>query len=124
MAIGDISMGTRQTTAWRRVSGIYVCLLALAMLAFGHLDPPSMPVSHGGFAVTASAAHADSHMPGEHAAAPGHCMHHGNCAFHGVVPLVFTLMPPLSSALLLADERAGPPRVVSPLQHPPKVRGA
>ncbi|MBD1549002.1 hypothetical protein [Roseibium aggregatum] len=129
MAIGNTSGISRQTTAWRRMSGVCVCLLALAMLAFGHLDPPSMPMSHGGYAVTASAAHSDSHMPTshmprEHAATPGHCMHHGNCAFHGVVPVVFTLMPPAASAQLLVDERAGLPRVISPLQHPPKMLGA
>jgi len=129
MAIGNKSRISRPMTAWRRMSGICVCLLALAMLAFGHLDLPAMAMPHGGYAVTASTAHAGSHMPTshmprEHATAPGHCMHHGNCAFHGVVPVVFTLVPPPASAQRLADERAGLQRVISPLQHPPNMLGA
>ena len=144
MAIGSFSRIRGQMTAWRRLPGICACLLALAMLVFGHLDPPSMPVSHGGHAVMSSAGHAASRMspnwmsanrisagripsnqiPHGHAAAFGHCVHHGNCAFYGVVPVVFTLVPPPASAQLPADDRSGSPRVISPLQHPPKVLGA
>jgi len=121
MSVGFKSTFRKHWPALGRRVGVFVCLLALTVVVFGHReDPAEASVGIGQAVITQG--HGGSPADHENAAIGYHCAHLGQCSVHAV-------LPPAAPADCLGTPRQRPAairlaegRTISPLRHPPKLR--
>ena len=110
---------SRRTASSRRL-GVVVCLVALLLAVFGHVDPASAALAADGYSVMT-----DDHAAttGDHGgvAAVHHCVHSGHCAFHTLLPAATGLGALRSAAPRRSACQRGKGRAVSPWRRPPST---
>lgn len=118
----SLNTDTRRWHAvWRRRMGAVVCLLALFMAVFGHIEQSSA----GGAGAEATAFvfdHAHSHAGDEgDTATLHHCVQHGQCSFQAVLGAAAAVDRLGSLRVEMPTNELGTDRAITPWRRPPIV---
>ena len=116
----ESSSRKRRPVLPRRLA-VLLCLLALTVALFGHMEAPEgVPLATKEAVITL--AHGDTPSDHEGAAISHHCVHHGHCTVHAVLPAAVPVDPLAAIRQRHSVSLLGESRVISPLRHPPKAR--
>lgn len=110
--------GTKSLQRYR--GGVIVCLLALFIAMFGHIEAPvanDMAAWH----VDGMADPADIPSDRHDTASHQQCAQHIQCSIQAVLPVGPVVGPNGSNAAEAVPEQVSGNRTISPLRHPPKT---
>jgi len=108
----------RTPTARGRRVVVLACLLAFLATFFGHMEPAAAAADHADIAAHHSYGHSDDSSA---TSEPEHCMQHGQCSVHGLLPTAPAIDAHGSNAVGIADDLLCRSRAVEPLRRPPKA---
>jgi len=112
------SLGTKSLKRHRL--GVVVCLLALFISMFGHIEvlvANDMAVWHIDGIADAAELPSDRHDTASHQQCPQHIQ----CSIQAVLPVGPAVSPNGSNAAEAVPEQVSGNRTISPLRHPPKT---
>jgi hypothetical protein len=107
----------------RRV-GVFVCLLALTVVVFGHWEGAAAASIEGSPAAISQGHNGGPSDHSDHEGMPAghHCAHLGQCSVHAVLPPAVPANHPGTLQQRPAAARLLESWTISPLRHPPKLR--
>ena len=108
LAKPESSSRKRRPVLPRRLA-VLLCLLALTVALFGHMEAPEgVPLATKEAVITL--AHGDTPSDHEGAAISHHCVHHGHCTVHAVLPAAVPVDPLVGQQLVAPGQ--GPAAVL------------
>ena len=115
------------TTRWpdlRRRAGVFLCLLALTVVVFGHWEGAAAASTGGDPAAISQGQDGGPSDHSDHEGMPAghHCSHLGQCSVHAVLPRAVPANHPGKLRQRPAVARLLESWTISPLSHPPKFR--
>lgn len=109
------------STLGRHHFGVIVCLIALLLAVFAHVELPSAAAAQTQPAAISFVANVEHAMDGSGSVSANHCVQHAQCAFHALVPMASDDLPTVAVDVTFVAFESGRDRSVSPQPHPPKA---